>query len=707
MLDIAVPSIAPTADPSWLLVEEGFTLVREHELESQFAIANGYLGSRGSLAEGCPLSAPATFVAGVFDAEPGSIPHLVQIWDWCHLSVSICGQPLRLDVGRNIEHRRTLDMRQAIHWRFWRHEDEAGRITKIRSFRFASQADRHLLVHCVEITPENYSGTVLLDALLTGSATQTTHEGVSVSVAVADRILGPDGRVIGSTELLAGNQPFEIEKGCTYRLERVAAVHTSRDTVAPDEVARRHAESAIDRLPEIITDHQRAWQARWHASDVEIEGAPQDQRALRFAAYHLLSCASPHDGRVSIGARGLSGPGYKGHVFWDTEIFMLPFFMLTWPEAAHAMLMYRYHTLPAARANAARLGYNGALYAWESATTGEDMTPPFAVTPEGEVIRILTGEQEHHISADVAYAVWQYWDATGDDRFLLEAGLEILVETARFWASRVILENDGRYHICCVIGPDEYHESVDDNAYTNVMAQWNLETAANVAEHCATFWPEECQAISRRIAISEEEMQSWRQIARNMYTGFDEHTGLFEQFRGYFELEDIDLSRFANRTAPMDVLLGREGVAKTKIIKQPDVVMLVYLFWDQLPAEVRKANFEYYEPRCGHGSSLSPAIHAVVAARLGKMALAERYFRQAAEIDLANNMGNSAAGVHMAALGGLWQAAVFGFAGLRLHESDPYFHPNLPESWRRLSMRFQWRSCWFDVTLPETRLSNS
>src|SRR5690606_30786458 len=197
-----------------------------------------------------------------------------------------------------------------------------------------------------------------------------------------------------------------------------------------------------------------------------------------------------------------------------------------------------------------------------------------------------------------------------------------------------------------VIGPDEYHESVDDNAYTNGMAQWNLETAANVAERCAVYWPEEWQAIGRRIAVSEEEIQSWRNIARDIYTGFDERTGLFEQFRGYFELEDIDLSRFANRIAPMDVILGRENIAKTKIIKQPDVVMLVYLLWDRLPAEVRKANFEYYEPRCGHGSSLSPAIHAVVAARLGNMALAEHYFRQTAEIDLANNMGNSAAGVH-------------------------------------------------------------
>ena len=679
MLDIAVSSLAPTADPAWLLVEEGFTLVREHELESQFAVANGYVGSRGSLAEGCPLSAPATFVAGVFDAEPGSIPHLVQIWDWSHLSVSICGQPLRLDVGRSLEHRRILDMRQAMLWRHWRHEDDAGRITRFKSLRLASLADRHLLVQSVEITPENYSGTAILDAFLTGSATHITHEGVSVAVAVADRIVGPDEFVIGSTEFLEGRRPFEIEKGSTYRLERVAAVYTSRETTAPDEIARSHAESAISRVTDVIAEHRQAWQARWHASDMQVGGDSRAQRALRFAAYHLLSSANPQDESVSIGARGLSGPGYKGHVFWDTEIFMLPFFLLTWQEAARAMLMYRYHTLPAARANAAYQGYGGALYAWESAASGEDMTPPFAVTLEGEVIRILTGEQEHHISADIAYAVWHYWEASGDERFLLDAGAEILIETARFWASRVRLEDDNRYHIRRVIGPDEYHESVDDNAYTNGMAQWNLDAAAELAEQCAMKWPEQWQSITRRLAVSCEEIQCWRQIARDLYTGFDERTGLFEQFQGYFDLEEIDLSKYANRTAPMDVLLGRERIAKSQVIKQPDVVMLVYLLWDRLPAEVRKNNFEYYESRCGHGSSLSPAIHALVAARLGKMAMAERYFRQSAEIDLANNMGNSATGVQ-AALGGLWQAAVLGFASLHFQQGDPSVRPNLPEN---------------------------
>ena len=553
-------------------------------------------------------------------------------------------------------------------------------------------ADRHLLVQCVTITPENYSGKLSIDATLSGPMVRITGSGTTVAMAMARRVTDPTGRWTPSPELVDGRQSLELRLGETHRLDRIVALHTSRDTSEPRETARRHVGRAIEDVTGVIGEHRDAWLARWEVSDLRIEGDPSAQRGLRFAIYHLLSAANPQDDRVSIGARGLSGAAYKGHVFWDTDIFMLPFFILTYPEAARALVMYRYHTLTAARAKAARLGYRGAFYAWESADSGEEATPPFGVAPDGEVIQFLTGEQEQHINADVAFGAWNYWQATGDDHFLVEAGAEILIETARFWESRVEREEDGRYHIRGVIGPDEYHETIDDNAYTNGMAQWNLEVAAETAHLVAERWPATWQALSRRLGIEPEEPHRWQQVARDLYTGFDEKTGLFEQFRGYFDLEDIDLAAFTPRTAPMDVLLGRERIQRSKIIKQADVVMLVHLLWERMPPEVRKANFEYYEPRCGHGSSLSPAIHALAAARLGDTALAERYFRQAAEIDLADNMGNAAGGVHAGALGGLWQAAVLGFAGLHFCGESPDEHrANLPLSWRSLSMRLQWR----------------
>jgi kojibiose phosphorylase len=441
----------------------------------------------------------------------------------------------------------------------------------------------------------------------------------------------------------------------------------------------------------LVDAHRAAWQERWSRDDIRIDGDAAAQQALRFAAYHLISAANPHDERVSIGARALTGPGYRGHVFWDTEIYMLPFFILTDPPAARALLMYRYHTLPAARANAARHGQRGARFAWESADTGEEVTPRLVIAPDGEVVPIEVGEREQHITADVAYGVWCYWHTTGDDRFLCDAGAEILVETARFWASRAQAEHDGHYHIRGVIGPDEYHVAVDDDAFTNGMAQWNLETAATLIERFCAQWPEESRALSSRLHLAADEARSWREIASRFYTGFDPETGLIEQFQGYFRLEEIPLPPFTDRAAPMDVLLGRDRIARSKVIKQPDVLMLLYLLWDRFTPAVREANFRYYEPRTAHGSSLSPSIHALMAARLGDREMALRHFRQAAEIDLADNMGNASTGVHIASLGGLWQSVIFGFCGLSLSPHGPQLRPCLPATWSRIRFGAEWK----------------
>jgi trehalose/maltose hydrolase-like predicted phosphorylase len=694
--------MVPEQEPAWVLLEEGFVVSREHEIESLFAIGNGFVGSRGSLAEGSPLSAPATFVAGVFDTEPGEMRGLARALDWTHVSAVIEGGQLRIDVGELLTLRRVLDMRHAILWRDWRQRDEAGHITHIRGLRLVSLADRHLLLQSIVLTPENYSGSVVVTspALSRPQVMQTTS-GIVVA-SVASHIEDPKGRWTmppspNDSSTAPERWTIDLELGRTYRLDRLFALHTSRESRPELDTSLQLERVRAGGIEAVVQAHCAAWRARWDASDLVIEGDPDAQRALRFAIYHLISAANPEDERVSIGARALTGAAYKGHVFWDTEIFMLPFFTLTYPEAARALVMYRYHTLPAARAKAARLGYRGALYAWESADSGEDVTPAVVIAPDGEVVRLLVGEQEQHISADVAYGVWSYWHATGDEQFLLDAGVEILVETGRFWASRAKPEEDGRYHIRQVIGPDEYHESIDDNAYTNGMAQWNLEVAAEVTSLVAERWPTRWSELARQLGLGASEPEQWRQVARAMYSGLDVETGIFEQFRGYFGLEEVDLGAYESRAVPMDVVLGRDRIRGSKVIKQPDVVMLLYLLWDRFPARIREANFRYYEPRTGHGSSLSPSIHAAFAARLGDVELAERYFRQSAAIDLTNNMGNAAGGVHAAALGGLWQAVVFGFAGLELGPRGPRLNPRLPATWQALKLAIEWRGRRFPL----------
>ena len=338
-----------------------------------------------------------------------------------------------------------------------------------------------------------------------------------------------------------------------------------------------------------------------------------------------------------------------------------------------------------------------------SADTGAETTPELVIGADRQVIDILSGKEEQHISADVAYAVWQYWQATGDEEFLRDAGAEILLETGRFWASRALPEADGYRHIRDVIGPDEYHEHVDDNAFTNVMARWNIRRAIDVAALLREHWPECWKSLSSRLGLDAAELSQWRGAADTIATGLDPKTGLFEQFAGYFALEEIDLADYAGRSVPMDMVLGRERTQGSQVIKQADVVALLGLLPDEFVGDMGRTNFRYYEPRCGHGSSLSRAMHGFVAARLGYSEIALRYFQQTAAIDLADTHVAIDGGIHIAALGGVWLTAVFGFAGLSLRNDGVAIDPQLPAGWSGLSFGLQWRGRRLKIRIDQAK----
>ena len=723
------------SDRNWFLVAEGFTLAREHEIESLFAISNGNAGTRGSLEEGSLLSAPATFIAGIFrhPAAPGMVPELLNFPNWVGTKVWVNGSPLSMQEGHVLEHRRLLDLKQAILRREWRHKDLDGRITRFNSLRLASLSDRHILLQQIVLTAENYCPNFTIESSIelapefrpmlppkwnvVTDANRTNllplalilRDGkVKAAVCIATKMVAQTWRCSEREVDFADQrvtERFRIQAGpgASCELHRVVAILTARQDKQPLETALgRSTAAASAGIGSLVSAHQAEWQKRWKAADVQIEGDDPMQLALRFAVYHLISAASPQDSRVSIGARALTGQAYKGHVFWDTEIYMLPFYCCTDPASARALLGYRYHTLPAAREKARAAGYRGAMYAWESADTGDEVTPGVAITPGGETIPVLNAEMEVHITADIAFAIWQYWNATGDNSFLLDFGAEIIIESARFWASRGRLESDGFYHIRHVIGPDEYHENVDDNAYTNLMAAWNLRRGADVADLLRTRWTDRWHQLAERLQLTEAEPIFWSKLADAMATGFDSGSLLYEQFAGYFEKDQIDLRTYEPRFTAVDVILGPKRVQQTNIVKQPDVVMAIYLLWDQFSPDVREANFRYYEPRTAHGSSLSPSIHAAVAARLGHMDLARKYLKQSAEVDLGNNMGNAAGGVHVAALGGLWQAAIFGFAGVQGCSDGVTLSPHLLSEWRRLSFPLQWGNHCLQISIePE------
>jgi trehalose/maltose hydrolase-like predicted phosphorylase len=715
-------ALRPPLDRDWRLDVYGYQPALEHSIESRFAISNGYIGTRGSLSQVTSASRPRTFIAGLYDQDnPSGIPALAMAPDWLRYRLLVEGRPLNLETGELLTLRRTLDMRRGLLLTEWLHCNPEGRSVRMRTMRFASRADRHLGVQVLQVESARPLQ-MRLDA-----AVHPTHDGLirlpgAKGIAVwhpahanNELALAMSASLHVGARLLPG-EPLAEEFGDRWEWQslpgspstfvRIVAMADSRS----DGKAAAHATATLRQwrvadVQDVLSAHVQAWARRWDRSDVVVDGDHDAQRALRFALYHLNSAADPEDEHVSIGARALTGEAYQGHIFWDTEIFALPFYTFTWPEAARALLMYRYHTLPAARAKAARLGYRGALYAWESADTGDDVTPALVAMPNGQVVPVKCGTIEQHISADIAYAAWQYWQATGDEAFLRDAGAEIVLETARFWSSRAALEGDGRYHIRQVIGPDEYHEDVDDNAYTNLMARWNLERGIEVAALLRQRWGERWTALSDRLALDEPELAHWREVADQLAVSRDAESGRIEQFTGFFGLEQIDLRAYAQRRVPLDVLLGRERIQHAQVLKQADVVMLLALLWEQFTPEERTANFRYYEPRCGHGSSLSPAMHALVAARLGDTALAERYFRQTAAIDLDDTMSNAALGVHIAALGGLWQAAVLGFGGLQLRADGVRLDPHLPESWQALRFPLQWHGGVLRVSIERRPLT--
>ena len=717
-------------DDPWLLTEDAFEPARLRAQETAFTIGNGRFATRGSFEEGFPGDWAATLAHGVFAPHPLAITELANLPDWAALDVLVDGERFDMTRGEVVAYRRELELRTGLLRREVTWRDPAGRRSRLRFERFTSLADPWLAAVRVTVTPLDRTAEVEVRAPLDAhpdndgrahlawdwQRTSGAAASVALHVRGGDTRLGLAMRVrVAGTD--ARHEAWDVreaptlvarwtaERGTAAAFEKVVALATSREVEAPADAADRHlaglADSGFDRLHAASAE---AWGAAWAVSDVRIEGDPEAQLATRFSIYQLLIAGPRGDEQASIGAKTLSGFGYLGHVFWDTETFMLPFFTHTQPEIARNLLAYRYHRLPAARRKAAANGFDGAQFPWESASTGDEVTPtwlPHWDDPT-RLTRIWTGDIEIHISACIAHAVTTYWRATGDDAFMAQRGAELVIDTARFWASRAEWDADGGvYRFRDVIGPDEYHDHVDDDAFTNYLAAWHLRTAAELVEWLAQRAPDRATALAGSPAEAARLVERFRHVAARIHLGHDPATGLVEQFRGYFGLRDVDLADFAEHRRSMQSILGIEGVTGTQVIKQPDVLMLAYLLPDLFDERTLAANYDYYTARTDHayGSSLGPAIQALLAARTGAADDAYRHFMLAARADLGDARGNASDGVHGASAGGLWQALVFGFAGLRLDGDTVTTNANLPAHWRRLAFSIVHRGRVVEVDL--------
>ena len=686
---------------TWSLIEDRFipSLAAAHE--SLFTIGNGYLSTRGSFEESLIGELRASFIQGLFVTPPGELPLLGALPDWTGLTLSVDGTPFSLD-RRPAGYKRSLEFRSGVVERevLWR-GPETG-VVKLRFRRLLSMAQPHLAALELTVTALTTLSSVRIETGL--------DAGIPSPVAPAwnpKRWSRPDSNRINLlAESIDGAHTLEIETvlygapvdnfvadhrhhrlvierqleaGESLSCTKYATFHASRDRGRPSSLPP--PDTSFDL---VAAASRRAWKRRWISSNVEIDGDQEAERALRFAAFQLVGAAAPEDPGAAIGAKMASGFGYRHHVFWDTDIFVVPYFTVAQPDLARSHLSYRYQGLDGARRKAKMHGREGAFYAWESAATGDEVTPEWSSPTHGPPTRIWTGELEEHITSDVAYAAHNYWRWSGDDGFMADEGVEMVAEGARYWASRFEV-NGGKAHLSNVIGPDEYHTHVTDSFFTNLSAAWQLRTGAGLVEWLTESAPRTASALSARLGLTDETLEAWRLLADKVVLRRD-GDGIWEQHAGFFDLDPLDIASFAPRQAGMYDLVGEEQIERTQVLKQADVVMAMALFPELVGTpETRRRIWNYYLPRTDHGSSLSLAVHSRVASDLGLRDLSYDLFRRALAIDLDDSMGNAVDGVHAATQGGVLQAAIFGFGGLHLADEGPASRSRLPDHWKAFS----------------------
>ena len=715
----------------WRIRETGLDLDVLPQTESVFALANGHLGLRGNLDEGEPYGIPGTYLNGLYEVRP--LPYaeggygypesgqaIVNVTNGKLIRLLLDDEPFDVRYGRLQSHERVLDMRAGtltrdVHW-----VSPAGQAAVIRSIRLVSFTHRAVAAIGYEVEAVGDRARVVLQSELVaneplpmpdkdpraaavlgaplvaedhGSRTATSVELVhhmAVSglrlAAAMDHVLlegppstdvhsesDPDtGRVTITTVLKPGER-LRIVKLLAYGWSSLRSRQALRDQVVAALIAARHAgwEGLLD-------EQRRYLDTFWTHANVEVDGDPEIEQAVRFGLFQVLQAGARAEGRA-IAAKGLTGTGYDGHAFWDTEMFMLPLLIHTFPQAAADALRWRHSILPAARERARTLGLGGAAFPWRT-IAGQECSGYWPA-----------GTAAFHVNADIADAVVRYVDATGDDEFEREVGLELLVETARLWRSLGHFDGVGRFRIPGVTGPDEYSALADDNVYTNLMAQQNLSAAAEAARR----HPELAEALG----VAHSELVAWDEAAQAVFVPYDEKLGVHPQANSF---TDHDVWDFASTRAdqyPLFLHFPYFDLYRKQVVKQADLVLAMHVRGDAFTDEQKDRNFAYYEPITVRDSSLSAATQGVIAAETGHLELAYDYLREASLVDLRDLHDNTRNGLHLAAVAGGWLALVAGFGGFRARRGTVAFAPRLPGGISGLVFHLQYRGCCLKVVV--------
>lgn len=678
---------------------------------NRFLIGNGYMGIRGTLDEHDKEQLAACNLAGIYDQvgngwrEPLNAPYPLTT------VLSVGGEKLALPGTEPVSHNQCLDFRYGLFTRETVWETAAGKV-EVKSERFAHMAKCHRILHKYSVKTEKAMEVEITAAIDCGMWEIYGPHYEKIDVTSAEDALfvhafvqnGKDEVAVGRKVTVEGNATKTVsgssfvikatlEAGETITVTSMSAVYTTLDTKQVLEAVQQELAGCVNYECE-KADHKAAWDKIWKVGEVEIEGDDDACLAVNYSLYHLNSIAPRHRDDLSIAARGLSGQTYKGAIFWDTEMFILDYFLYTQPEVARSLVKYRIETLSGALEKAKHYGWEGAFYAWESQEGGYDGCTDYNVTDvfTGRPMRTFFKDKQVHISSAVARAIMFYIQVTGDKSLLIDGGARTVLECARFYHSLLLKRaNKDYWEIHDVIGPDEYHERVNNNVYTNRMAQatiaWAVEAAAMLKEADPAAYEKFCAEtdVLELLPLLEEE-------SRNLFVHKPNEEGVIEQFDEYFKLEDASLAEVRGRLLdPKEYWGGAYGVAAhTQVIKQADVITMLEFFHDEYDVDTLQKNWDYYEPRTEHGSSLSACMYALVACRCGNPDRAYPFFLKSAKADW-NGGGKQWAGLvyiggtHPAAEGGAWKVLAEGFAGLECTADGPKVTPNLPTGWKRIA----------------------
>lgn len=738
---------------NWVVTESAYNPKLVGKAEAIFCLGNGYMGQRAAAEEKNMAETRNLFVSGTFnkfaDNEVTELPNAADVL-W--MDFNLDGQDFNLEQGKIVSYERSLNIKEAELTRKVVWTSNENRTYELTFRRFISLDNKHIIAQRIEITPVDQDAEISvtsgINAQVSNSGVQhfkegekrlfdkkimqliqtTTESNIDFVFNTAHQFeknntsLEVEGLILMERrQIYYAYNNITVAKGETLVIEKLTNVFTTRDKDVEAEgldalkvFSKTHLEEALKAgYKTLFAAHTKAWEEQvWSTCPITIDSAEDfDQLAIRFAQYHLQVFTPAHDNRMNVGAKGLSGEGYKGHTFWDTELFVLPYFIYSHPKVARSLLEYRYLTLPGAHKKAKENGYEGAMFPWESAWLEDgEVTPVWGAADiiTGEATKIWSGFIEQHITSDIAFATWQYYQITGDEDFMEKYGYELLLDTAKFWQSRLEWnEEKQEFHINNVIGPDEYKEHVNNNAFTNYTAHWTIKNAMSYYHMLKADKPEIFARLNEKLDL-DATFEKWTAKVDKIYLPQPRQEDLvIGQDDTYLSKEIIDLTKYKNQenVGSMFKDYNLTQVNEIQVSKQADIMVLFYLLEDLFSQDVKKANWEYYEPKTLHDSSLSLSTHSVLASDMGDKEMAYKLFNQACAIDLGPNMKTSDHGIHAASLGGIWQCVVNGFGGVRMLNGKLRIVPALPEKWNALKFPIFWKGDRLDVTVTKETLT--